>query len=141
LAIVGGVTTVTEALEVFPDPPFVELTDTLLSFTPDVVPVTFTDMAQDVFAVKLAPLKLTEVAPPVAVAVPPHVLLSPLGVVTTRPAGKLSVNATPVRDRAVLLFVIVKVRLVAPFSGTVEAPNAFVIDGGLVTVRVALEVD
>lgn len=98
LAMVGAPTTVTEAVEVFPVPPFVELTDTLLFFTPTVVPVTFTDIVQDVFAVSVAPLKLTELDPLVAVAVPLHVLFRPLGVVTTSPAGKLSVNATPVND-------------------------------------------
>ncbi len=39
LMIIGGATTVTEAFEVFPVPALVEVTWTLLFFTPAVVPV------------------------------------------------------------------------------------------------------
>jgi hypothetical protein len=35
----------------------------------------------------------------------------------------------------------VKVRLVVPFSGMLAAPKALVMDGGLITVRLAEEVD
>ena len=55
--------------------------------------------------------------PAVAVAVPPQVLLKPFGVETTRPAGRLSVNATPF-DAAGLLagLVIVIVNVEVPFT-------------------------
>ena len=85
----------------------------------------------------MAPLRLTLDAPAVAVAVPPQVLFR-LGVgATTSPAGRLSVNATPVILRFWLLLVKVNVRLVVPFSGIVDAPNALAILGGLMTVRFA----
>jgi hypothetical protein len=141
LEIVGGPTTVMLALEVLPVPPFVELTVTLLFFTPPVVPCTLTTTVQLAPAASVAPLKATEEDPAVAVAAPPHVLLRPDGVATTKPAGKLSVNAMPFNTEFTLLLVSVKVRLVAPLSGIVAAPNAFVIEGGLITVRVAEEVD
>lgn len=99
LVIVGGPTTLMLALEVFPVPPFVELTVTLLFFTPAVVPCTFTETVQLAFGARLAPERLTVEEPAVAVAVPPHVLFRLEGVATTRPAGRLSVNATPFRVR------------------------------------------
>lgn len=95
LVMVGGPTTLTLALDVFPAPPLVELTLTLLFFTPAVVPCTLTETVQLAFGARLAPERLTVEEPAVAVAVPPHVLFRPEGVATTRPAGRLSVNATP----------------------------------------------
>ena len=96
---------------------------------------------QEAPAATVAPVRLTDEDPATAVAVPPQVLFRPEGVATTRPAGKLSVNAIPVRLETVLLLVIVKVRLVTPFNGTVAAPNALVMLGGLMTVRLAEDVD
>src|SRR5713226_1778642 len=113
LMITGGATTVMLALEVFPVPPSVEVTCTLLFFTPAVVPVTFT------------------------VAVPPQVLDNPLGVATTRPAGRLSVKAIPVSAMVVFGFVMVKVNDVVPFKGMLAAPNALVMVGGEATTRFA----
>ena len=96
---------------------------------------------QEAPAASVPPERLTEDDPATAVAVPPHVLFK-VGVgATTRPDGKLSVKARPVRLEAVLLLVIVKLRLVTPFNGTVAAPNALVIEGGLMTVRLAEDVD
>src|SRR5258708_35979075 len=81
--------------------------------------------------------------PLAAVTVPALQLVVGLpGVATTRPAGRLSVKATPVSVRFwLLLLSMVKVRLVVPFSGIVAAPNAFAMCGGLMTVRFAEEVD
>jgi hypothetical protein len=95
LVRVGGPTTLTLAFEVFPVPPFVELTVTLLFFTPTVVPCTFTDTVQVAFGARVTPERLTVEEPAAAVAVPPHVLFKFDGVATTKPAGRLSVNATP----------------------------------------------
>lgn len=73
----------------------------------------------------LPPVRLTEDAPAVAVAVPPQVLFR-FGVgATTRPAGKLSVNASPVAAAPAFGFWMVMVREVTPFSGMLAAPNAF----------------
>jgi len=66
-------------------------------------------------------------------AVPPHVLLSPLGFATTSPAGRLSVNAMPVSVTLVSGLLIVKVRLIEPFSRMLDAPNALASVGGATT--------
>ena len=135
--MVGGPTTVIEALEVLPVPPSVEVTWTLLFFTPAVVPCTFTETVQEALPARVPADKLMLPDPATAVAVPPHVLFRPDGVATTRPAGKLSVKAIPFNVTAVLGFWVVKVSDVVPFSGIVAAPNALVIDGGAATVKLA----
>jgi hypothetical protein len=64
-----------------------------------VTPVTFTEKVQLADAAGVAPDRLTEPEPAVAVIVPaPHEPVSPFGVVTTRPAGNVSVNPTPLSD-------------------------------------------
>jgi D-ribose pyranose/furanose isomerase RbsD len=139
-AMVGGATTVMEALEVLPVPPLVEVTWTLLFFTPAVVPWTFTETVQLAPGASDAPLKPTEEEPAVAVAVPLQVVFRLFGVATTSPAGKLSVKATPFRVRFTLVLLTVNVSEVVPFSGIVAAPNALAIVGGLMTVKLADEV-
>ena len=140
LMITGGETTVTLAFEVFPVPPSVEATCTLLFFTPAVVPCTFSETVQEALAARVPPKRLAEPAPDTAVAVPPHVLFRLLGVATTNPAGKLSVKAIPVSVTAAFGLLTLKVKEVVPFSGIVAAPNALVIVGGLATVRFAVAV-
>jgi len=54
------------------------------------------------------------------------------------PAGSVSVNPTPVNATVEFGFVIVKVRLVVPFSGILAAPNDLAIVGGATTVTVAV---
>ena len=71
---------------------------------------------------------------------PPHEPVRPFGVEITRPAGSVSLKPTPVSAVVVLLFWMVKVRLVEPFSGMLAAPNALMITGGEVTVMEALDV-
>src|SRR6478609_1681184 len=140
-AIAGGATTVIEAVAVLPVPPLVEVTCTLLLLSPAVVPVTFTTTVHDELGARLWPLRLIEEEPATAVTVPVQLPPTFGGVATTSPAGRLSVNATPVSVRFWLpLLSIVKVRLVVPFSGIVAAPNAFTICGGLMTVMLADEV-
>ncbi len=137
LAMDGGPTTVIDAFDVLPVPPSVEVTVTLLFFTPALVPCTFTDTAHEALAGKLAPDRLIELAPLVAVAVPPQVLFR-LGVAdTTRPAGRLSVKAMPVKVTPVLGLLMLKVSEVVPFNGICDAPNTLVMLGGLATVRFA----
>src|SRR5258708_26247117 len=97
LMITGGATTVIGAFEVLPVPPSVDVTCTLLFFAPAAVPVTFTLKVQDALVARVAPDRLTDPAPATAVIVPPPQLpVKPLGVAITRPAGSVSVNATPV---------------------------------------------
>lgn len=140
LLMVGGATTVMTAFEVFPVPKS-EPTVTLLFNAPAVVPVTFTETVQAPPGLRLAADKPTLLEPSAAVAVPLQVLLKLPGVATTRPVGRVSVKVTPVSVRLAFVLVIVNVRLVVPFSAIVAAPNTFVIDGGLITVRLGLAVD
>ena len=101
------------------------------------MPVTFTEKVQLAFAANVPAERLMLPDPATAVAVPPQVLFKALGVATTRPAGRLSVKAIPVR-LAVFGFVMLKVSEVEPFNGMLAAPNALVIVGGAsVTVRLA----
>src|SRR5438105_2984580 len=119
LAIAGGASTLTLAEAVPPVPPSLEVTLPLvLLLSPAATPVTFTAKVQLVLAARLAPLRLIEPLPAVAVMVPPPQLpVSPLGVATTRPAGRVSLKPTPVSVVTTLLFWIVKLRLVDPLSG------------------------
>ena len=104
LIMTGGATTVIEAFEVLPVPPSVEVTCTLLFFTPAVVPCTLTETVQLALAANVPAERLMLPDPAVAVAVPPQVLFKALGVATTNPAGKLSVKAIPFRVTLVLGF-------------------------------------
>src|SRR5262249_38139503 len=62
------------------------------------------------------------------------------GVETTRPAGRLSVKATPFSVTLVFGFVMVKLSEVLPFSGILAAPNTLAMLGGVATVRFAVAV-
>jgi hypothetical protein len=137
LLMVGGAATVTLALEVLPVPPTVAVTWTLLFFTPPVVPFTLTETVQLALAARVPPDRLTDPAPAVAVAVPPQVLLRPGVEATTKPAGRVSVKASPVSAKPLLGLLRLKVNEVVPFSGMFDAPKAFVMAGGLLTVRFA----
>ena len=96
LVRVGGVAALRLADAVFPVPPLVELTArVVLLKVPAIVAVTFTVIVQLAFALTPPPISTTLVEPAVAVTVPPQLSTSPLGVATTRFAGKLSVNPRP----------------------------------------------
>src|SRR5215468_5718030 len=117
LLMVGGATTVTVALAVLLFPPSVELTCTELFLSPAVVPCTFTETAHEALAANVPPDRLSELAPAVAVAVPPQVLFR-LGVdATTSPAGRLSVNANPLSVTLLFGLLMLMVSKVVPFSG------------------------
>ena len=135
-----GFFTNTEAVDVFPVPPFVEPTVTELFCRPVVEPVTFTVSVQDAPAASVTPLKLTTPEPAVAVAVPPHVFESPFGLVTVRPAGKLSVKLTPVRAVPVLGFRIENVNAVDEPVKMGFAVKDLAITGGSITVSVAVPI-
>jgi hypothetical protein len=141
LIITGGATTVMLAFVVFPVPPSIDVTCVLLFLIPPVVPVLFTVIVHEVFGASVAPVRLTTPDPETAVVAPEQVLVNPFGVETTKPAGRLSVNAIPVSGIVFTAgFVIVNVKLVEPFKGIVAAPNALVIVGGAATVRFAVAV-
>jgi hypothetical protein len=130
LAITGGARTKMVALAVLPVPPLVDVTVTELVFVPALVVVTLRETAQVLWAASDPPERLMVALPAVAVAVPPQDEARPLGVETTKPDGRLSVNATPVSVVEALGFVIVKVREVAPPTGMDVMPNILVIEGG-----------
>ena len=111
-------------------------------FTPAVVAVTLTENVHDDpaagEAVSVPPERLTAPLPAVAVIVPaPQVPARPLGVEITKPAGKLSVNATPLRGLKVLGFVTVKFNVLLVFSAMLVGLNDLVIVGGEATVKLA----
>ena len=63
-----------------------------------------------------------------------------MGVATSRPAGRLSVNATPVSAMVALELVTVKLSDVEPASPMDAAPKTFEIVGGVATVKFAAAV-
>jgi hypothetical protein len=136
LLIPGGATTVMFAFAVFPVPPSFDVTVTLLVIAAAIIPVTFSVIVHIPFAGIVPPVSDTVPDAAVAVTDPPHMPPSPFGVATTRPAGKVSVNATPVSPTALGL-VIVKLSVVVPPSGIVGAPNILLIVAGLSTVTLA----
>jgi len=124
---------------VFPVPPLVEVTlPVVLTFEPEVVVVTITLTEHEAPASTVPPIKLTLAAPAIAVNVPPHELLAPGVEATCRPVGKLSVTATPLKAAPGLGFVMASVRLVVPLTAMFPAPNAFVIEGGATTSKLAV---
>jgi hypothetical protein len=138
--ITGGASTVMDAFEVLPVPASFEVIVTELFLTPAVDPVTFTEIAQVALADRVPPERVTVEAPAVAVAVPPHVFESDGVLATTRPAGKLSVNASPVSARLEFGLLTLNVSDVVPFNGRDAAPKALAIDGGLATDKFAVAV-
>jgi len=142
LAIDGGATTLIDADAVPPVPPSTEVTLPVVLFcVPAAMPVTLTENVQELLAAIVPPLRLITLVPAVAVIVPaPHVPVRPFGVETTRPAGSVSLNATPLSAVVVLLFWMVKLSEVEPFSGIEAAPKALMITGGPTTVIEAFDV-
>jgi hypothetical protein len=141
-AIDGGATTLMLADVVPPVPPCVEVTlPVVLFLVPAIVPVTLIEKVQELLCARDAPDRLTTPVPCVPVIVPPPQLpVSPLGVEMTRPAGSVSLKAPPPSVVLLLLFCIVKVREVEPFSGMLAAPKALMITGGETTAMLAFEV-
>lgn len=118
LVMVGGLATMSVAvLLVVPVPPFVdEMALVVLSFWPEVVPVTFTEIVHEPFAAMVPPVRLMLLVPWVAVSVPAHVLACPFGVATIKPETRVSKKATPVSAVAVFGFVSVSVIVEVPFT-------------------------
>src|SRR5580704_7436688 len=127
-----GPVTVICADAVPPSPASVEVTALVTLFcAPVVAPKTFTAKVHEVAAARLAPDRLTLFEPAAAVMVPPPQLpVSPFGVDTVSPAGRVSVKPIPLREMAVLGFDKLKVSVVLPFNATLAAPNAFEMVGG-----------
>jgi hypothetical protein len=143
LVMEGGATTVRLAEAVLPNPSSLDVTALVVSFSvPAAMPCTFTEKVQDALGARVAPVKLIELDPAAAViAPPPQLPFNPLlGVVTTNPAGRVSVNPTLLIEFAEVVLVTMKVKLVVPFKGMEEAPNAAVRVGAERTARLAVEV-
>jgi len=137
-AIVGGPTTVIVAvLLVAPAPLSFELTGpVVLLSTPAAVPVTVTLIVQ-LPAAAIDPPASAIVLPPLVVSVPP-LQVDELPLATDNPAGRTSVNDTPVNPSDAFGFVIVKDSDVVPPTRMLAAPNDFDIVGAFATVRVAV---
>jgi len=135
LPMEGGAMTVVVSLAVLPVPPFVEVTaPVVLFFTPAVEPVTVTLNVQLPLAAIEPPLNAI-VSGAVVVNVPPHWVVEEAA--TVKPAGRVSVTATPVKAVPAFGFVIVKLNVVVPFNRMVAAPNDLLIEGGATTVTVS----
>jgi hypothetical protein len=141
---VGGPATSSDAVPGVELPPFVEVATTLLFFWPGAVPVTPTEIAQEPLAASVNPLRDMTDAPALAVNVPAQPFVAPGGVSTTRPEGRLSVKAIPLRvpvEVSVFGFEIKNVTTVLEpvvISGTLKL---FVIIGGANTENFALALD
>jgi hypothetical protein len=125
--------TVKVSVPVLPVPPFVELTlPVVFTFEPLLVAVTSTVTVHVPLAAIVPPVKLTEVFPAAGAKVgEPHPVDVMFGVVATcKPAGKLSVKATPVKAVPVFEFVIVKVRVLTPPTLIGFGENTFEMLGG-----------
>src|SRR5262249_1722473 len=142
-AIEGGVTTAIEAAAV---PPVMgtsspepssnwALTAPLVLFlVPALVPVTFTETVHQPTGGIVTKLIAMLLAPGLAVTVGlTHVPARPLGLATTRPAGRLSFSAVLTSVVLEFGFVKLKVSEVVPFRGTLAAPKALLTVGGWTT--------
>ena len=142
LLMVGGPTTVTVSEAVPPAPlSLVVMVPVVLFLTPMVVPVTLT-LNEQFPAGSITPLvRLMVPEPAVAEMVPlPHPPVMFGTVATTSPAGRVSVNETPVSPSVALELVMLKVNVVVPLSGKMLVPNDLVKPGGAATESVSLAV-
>jgi len=107
---------------------------------PDTELVTFTVTAHELFAAIVPPVSERVPEPAVAAGVPLHVLLNPLGVATTRLAGNVSVNPTPVSPTVADGLVKVIVIVLVPPTAIVVGLNTSVVVDGATTVIVSVAV-
>src|SRR5215470_18305804 len=136
--IVGASATLRLAEPVLPWPPLVEVTlPVVLFFIPTVVPVMLTTTVQVPLAGMVPPLNVRVVSPAFGAKVPPQEVLAPGVAATCNPEGSASVNPTPLSATVEFGFIIVKVSVVVPPTGMVEAPNPLLIEGGPTTVMLA----
>src|SRR5262249_58919890 len=134
----SGASTSIDAVAWLPLPAFEEVTvPVVFTLWPPVLPTTFTAKVQEPPAAMVPPERLTTEEPetvPVVMVPAPQEPVRPLGVATIKPLGRVSLKATPVKATVALGLVMVKVKLVVPFSGMLAAPNALVMLGGPITV-------
>jgi hypothetical protein len=121
----------------------VEPTATLLFAVPTVVPVTLTEKVQEAPPGKVAPVRdtLPELGTAVIVPPPQFPIRPLLGVDTIRPAGSVSVKATPFSAMVAFGLLMVKLKVVVPPTPIAAAPNALMMLGGAIklTLHWAIE--
>ena len=91
-------------------------------------------------AVMVPPLRLMDPVPAVAVTVPPAVFAILAGSATTKPAGKLLLNASAVASAVLFELSMVKVSVTVSPCAIGSVANALLNPGGGLTRRVALAV-
>jgi hypothetical protein len=139
--MVGGASTLRVAEAVLPAPALVEVTCTLFTRAPAVLPWTVTVTVQELLLGIDAEARLTEPAPPTAVTVAPEQVVPALGVgATTIPLGNVSVKATPFNVKLLLEFERVNVKVLVPPAGIEAGVKPLEIEGGKATVIEALAV-
>jgi hypothetical protein len=126
----GGITVMLAAAGAPEPASFEAMGDVTLLCGPAETPVTFTEIVQLAEAAMVPPDRLTLVDPAAAVATPPHPFVKVPELAIASPAGKLSVNATPVSGIALALL-IVKVKEVVPSIKIASAPDAWLIPGAV----------
>jgi hypothetical protein len=137
-ARLGGATTARLADAATPLPSLDVTALLTLFLIPAVIPVTLTENVQLAAPANAAPDRLRLDDPPAAVIVPrPQLPVRPLGVETTRPAGRGSVNPTPLSVTVPLGLLMLNFRLVLVFNGIVAAPKTSARLSGAAMVRLA----
>ena len=84
------------------------------------------------------PERLIVPEPGLAVAVPPQLEFTALGVFTIRPAGRVSVNATPVSAAVALGFMMVTLTVVVPPGRILSGEKLLLTTAGATTASAAL---
>lgn len=123
--------TVSVSVSASPVPALLDVTGpVLLTYAPVTVPVTGTTMVQVAPAASVTPEIANELPPLLIVTVPPQVLDEGVPALLIIFAGYVSVKATPVIARAVLLLVSSKVIVVAPLGKMTAGSKVLLISGG-----------
>ena len=112
----------------------------VLFLTPAETPVTLRIIAHELPPNTVPPKRVITPEFGTAVRVPLQVFVATGGFATCRPAGKVSVNATPLSAVVPFGLSIVKLNCWMPFSGMVGVGNPFVMVGGATTTIFAVEV-
>jgi hypothetical protein len=102
--------------------------------------LTFNVIVQLVPAASVPSASMTVVVPGIAIIVPVQVVVKPFGVEITKPAGNVSVKATPVRFTTGSGFASVRVKVVVLSSGMLTSPKLLLMVGGIATFNVAVAV-
>src|SRR5262249_54905558 len=125
VGVPGAVTVTVAVFEGAPTPDsFALIGPVVLFFVPVVVPGRAAVMVQLARRAGVPPVNVSRLLP-VMTRLPPQVGVVPLGPVN--PAGKLSVNETPVNATVAFGFESTRLRLVVPFWTVDAAPNDLVI--------------